>query len=69
MKRGAAESCSIFQRVNVLGSELTVQKVPIHRVLGTYWQSRDARVGGNAFLGDHENEFVCLLDDVPFDCK
>lgn len=67
MRRGVAESTSIYQKVSVYGSELTVQQVPYHRVLGSYFYERYPGQGGTAFMGDDENEFVCLLDGVPFD--
>jgi hypothetical protein len=67
MQRGAAESTSIYEQVKVFGSEVTVQEVPWHRVLGCYFYERVLGSGGTAFMGDDENEFVCLLDDIPFD--
>ena len=67
INRGVAESTSIFKEVKVFGSELTVQDVPWHRVIGTYFQERSPGRGGSAFMGDSENEFVVMLDDIPFD--
>jgi SPP1 gp7 family putative phage head morphogenesis protein len=67
LKRGAAESTSIYKRVEVFGSEVTTQDVPYHRVFGNYFHERSPGQGGSAFLGDGENEFVTLLDDIPFD--
>ena len=65
--RGYNESTSIYESVIVRGRELTVQNVPLHRVLATYWQSREPGDRRSAFLGDSENEFVCMLDGIPFD--
>lgn len=67
MKRGAAESTSLVQSVEVFGSELTVQKVPPHRIVGVYLHERYPGKGGSALMGDGENEFVAILDKVPFD--
>jgi hypothetical protein len=67
MRRGAAESTSIYNKVTVHGTEVTVQRVPLHRVLGTYFYERHPGQGGGAFLGDSENEFIALLDGIPFD--
>lgn len=67
IQRGAAESTSIYQEVKVFGTEMTIQDVPLHRVIGTYWQEKTPGRSDDAFLGDRENEFVALLDGVPFD--
>lgn len=67
LKRGAIESTSIFKEVKVYGSELTVQEVPIHRIFGTYFTEQEPGQGGTGFMSDKENEFVALLDDIPFD--
>ena len=67
MKRGPVESTSIFKRIEVFGSEITVQHVPHHRVLGTYFQSRHAGSSSGAFMGDGENEFVAMLEGIQFD--
>lgn len=69
MKRGVLESTSIYRRVAVHGSELTVQDVPIHRIIATYWQERRPGSDSAAFLGDHENEFLAILDDLPFEYR
>ncbi|WP_143867204.1 hypothetical protein [Nostoc linckia] len=66
MKRGVAESTSLVQAISVYGNELTVQKVPPHRVVGVYFHERHPGKGGSAFMGDYENEFVAILDKVPF---
>ena len=67
MKRGVAESTSLYRKVSVKGNELTVQDVPIHRVIATYWQERTPGQVSGAFLGDAENEFVAMLEGVPLD--
>ena len=64
--RGAAESTSMFTKVSVYGSEVTVQNIPHHRVLGMYLQSRRSS-GGSMFLGDGENELVALLEGIEMD--
>lgn len=66
IKRGAAESTSIFRPVSVHGSELTEQDVPWHRVLGVYFAERSPGANHGPFLGDNENEFLALLKDIPF---
>lgn len=65
--RGVAESTSIYKKVTVRGSELTIQHVPLHRILGTYWQERYPDHGDSAFMGDSENEFVAILEGIPFE--
>jgi hypothetical protein len=67
MPRGVAESCSIFKKTSVYGTELTRQTVPLHRVIATYWMERYPGHDGAAFLSDSENEFVAILEGVPFD--
>ncbi|MCB8942557.1 MAG: NUDIX domain-containing protein [Ardenticatenaceae bacterium] len=68
MQRGACESASIYKTVKVYGNnQLTLQKVPIHRIIGYYFTERPNTIGGDAFLGDGENEFVFMPDDIPFD--
>ena len=67
MKRGPVESTSVFRRIEVFGTEITIQKVPHHRILGTYFQARHPGGSSGAFLGDGENEFVAMLEGVPFD--
>jgi SPP1 gp7 family putative phage head morphogenesis protein len=62
-KRGAVESTSIYQKVAVCGSEMVIQDVPLHRVMGTYWMQRDES-GQTLFLGDSENEFVAMLEGI-----
>lgn len=69
MPRGAAESASIYRAKRILaGGEVTIQRVPLHRVLGYYWMDKPGipnRQGG--FLGDGENEFVFIPEGIPFD--
>ncbi len=67
MPRGAAESTSLFSRVEaVAGQETTVQQVPHHRIVGMYLQSRDAFSEGRMFLGDYENEAVAIMQGIKF---
>lgn len=66
MLRGAVESTSMFSRVDIFGTEVTVQSVPHHRVLGMYLYGR-APLNEIMFAGDYENELVALLEGVPFD--
>lgn len=68
MKRGALESASMMRPVSVHGAELTIQRVPHHRVFATYLNSRATR-GGSMFLGDTENEATVLLDGIPFEYR
>jgi SPP1 gp7 family putative phage head morphogenesis protein len=67
MLRGAAESTSIYSKVSVHGTEVTMQQVPLHRIFGTYFYERHPGQGGSAFMGDSENEFIALLEGIPFD--
>lgn len=66
--RGAVESTSIFGAVYIHGStEVTLQRVPLHRVIAPYFLERSPGSGQSMFLGDDENEFVVILGDLPFD--
>jgi hypothetical protein len=67
MPRGLAESSSVFQPVNVGGSEVTIQQVPHSRVLGMYFYERTPGANYGAFLGDKENEFVFIPYGIKFD--
>ncbi len=67
MKRGALESFSVFNPITVFGDQITLQKVPLHRIFGTYFMERYPGYGGGAFLGDNENEFVVIPDGIEFD--
>lgn len=61
MPRGVAESGSLFKPVSAsAGDELTVQDVPIHRVLFTYLGNRPN--GLPMFMGDGENEAIVMFD-------
>lgn len=67
--RSMAESGSIYTTVRVNGNQLTMYRVPYHRIWGTYWLSKLTRPhdnGGSGFLGDGENEFVFDLSGL--DC-
>jgi hypothetical protein len=66
--RGAAESTSLFSRVQaVAGGETTVQMVPHHRIVGMYLQSRTSLRKNDMFIGDKENEAVAILQGTKFD--
>lgn len=67
MQRGALESTSIYRETYIAGSELTVQKVPHHRIFGNYFMEQKPGRGSGLFMSDSENEFIALLDDIPFD--
>lgn len=67
MPRGAMDSTSIFGAVYIGTGELTRQRIPFHRVMGTYFMERTPGYGDGMFLGDSENEFVAILGDLPFD--
>lgn len=67
LQRGAAESYSMFLRVEVHGTETTVQDLPHHRVFGMYLQSRNAGGLDAMFLGDGENEIVALGEGLQID--
>lgn len=70
MQRGVAESTSLMKEVYIGGSKVvTSQAVPIHRVLGVYWQERNPGRGGSGFLGDAENEFVAMLEGLDVEWK
>lgn len=64
--RGACESSSIFKSVTAYGYEMTLQVVPHHRIMGSYWFEREPGSGNGAFLGDYENEFLFIPTDLPF---
>lgn len=66
-KRGALESTSLLNAISVSHSHVTVQRVPISNILGTYLVERYPGYNHGAFLGDSENEFVAVLGDQPFD--
>jgi len=65
INRGLLESTSLISPVSVYGNELTVQDVPLHRIIGTYFQSRYAKNDAPMFLGDHENEFGAMMYGIP----
>ena len=67
MPRGLAESASIFQKVTIGGTEVTVQNVPHSRVLGMYFYNREPGTHFGAFLGDNENEFIFIPHGLKFD--
>lgn len=67
MMRGPVESTSIYETVRVGGSEETIQIVPHHRIFGNYFFERSPGFDQGMFLGDHENEFIAMLEGVRFD--
>jgi hypothetical protein len=64
-RRAVFESTSLFSSIHVFGSEKTVQQVPLHRIIGTYWTAKNPTSNGTGFAGDDENEFVAMLDGIP----
>lgn len=64
IKRGAAESGSVYQTVVVAGNSLTLQNVPHHMIMGTYFTERYAGSSTSMFYGDRENEFVFITDGI-----
>jgi hypothetical protein len=64
--RGTMDSSSIYKTVRVGGNQLTLQKVPYHRLIGHYWHSRYADSDQYPFLGDGENEFVGDFNDLEY---
>lgn len=67
IKRGGMESTSAITGIVVSGDNLTMTDVPIHRVMGTYYQGRNLAGRGeyDMFLGVGENEFVAHLEGLP----
>lgn len=67
IKRGQMESVSAITAIVASGGpHLTVQDIPIHRVMATYMQGRND-AGNNAkdmFAGIPENEYVAHLEGV-----
>lgn len=66
MLRGGCESGSLFQTIVVAGNELTLQRVPHHRVFGLYFTERKPGTGQTMFYGDRENEIVFMPEGIPF---
>ena len=67
MARGLNESSSIYRRVSVSGTEMTVQAVPHSRVTGMYFMERSAGYREGSFMSDGENEFTFIPNGIPFD--
>ena len=65
--RGAAESLSLLNSSPVAGRHFTEQWIPFSNVMGTYFTDRGPNDSSSAFLGEDENEFLCLLGQTPFD--
>jgi len=66
LQRGAMESTSAITAISVFGDALTVQDVPIHRIMGTYYQGRNLanEPPKDMFLGIGENELVAHLEGL-----
>jgi hypothetical protein len=64
MKRGAAESTSIFKKVTVNGHELTTQRVPHHRIFGSYMFERYPGSNMTLFMSNDENEFIAMMEGL-----
>ncbi len=58
IKRGAVESFSLIEPVEVGGTSVTVQDVPFTRVVASYFHARPSRPGDGFFYGDFESEFL-----------
>jgi hypothetical protein len=60
------ESTSAITAIAVRGDALTVQDVPIHRIMGTYYQGRNVanQPAKDMFLGIGENELVAHLEGL-----
>lgn len=69
IQQAAYDSTSLQTAVKVNGTNITIQKVPLHRIVGTYLTSKAPKMDGAGFLKDSENEFVAILDGIPFDYK
>ena len=67
IKRGAMESASSITAIVVSGDNLTMTDVPIHRIMGTYYQGRNLAGDreNDMFAGVGENEFVAHLEGLP----
>jgi hypothetical protein len=58
-RRGLAESGSLYRAIKaVAGSQLTMQRVPYHRIFGFYFMSRGSQQNRTAFLTEAENEIL-----------
>lgn len=68
IKRGQMESTSAITAIVASGGpHLTVQDVPIHRIMATYMQGRNDAQNSPAdmFMGIGENEYVAHLEGLP----
>lgn len=63
LQRGASESFSIYTKVTVKGSKITIQDVPHARIHGVYFLGRKRGWNGGSFASDGENEFAALWHD------
>ena len=60
LKRGPAESGSLSAPCSVFGSHITVQEVPHHRILASYYFERSPGSGSGTFLNDNEREVLFM---------
>jgi hypothetical protein len=65
IQRGACESSSIYNTVVVSGDELTLQRVPHHRIMGVYFHEKRPGSHESLFYGDSENEFMMIPEGIP----
>ncbi len=66
--QGVLESYSMFSPYNFKGTEVVVQQIPHHRVLGMFLQRRpgkSAELHRGLFAGDHENEILVMQRGIP----
>jgi hypothetical protein len=64
IKRGSLESTSIVKDIYISTTEMTTQKVPIHRVFATYLTERSPGSKQTPFFSDNENEFLAMLEGI-----
>ncbi len=57
-KRGVNESHGMFKSVSVEGRQMTIVRVPFHRISGCYMCEREPGSNNPGFLGDSENEMT-----------
>ncbi len=64
LTRGISESFGYTNTYSLMGNELTYQEMPFHRVFGSYLHTRTPGADHGMFMGDSENEFVCLAEGI-----
>lgn len=71
--QGILSSVSIFYPIGI-GMSIAVFEVPNHRILGLYFMEREAGsltsewlVSTTLFAADFENEFIAMLEGIPFE--